>query len=151
MRAWLVERAVYASKHEPLTAQARFAPNRISPCVARPAPAASCRRRAGLLRRGPALAAFNVCNKTNLPVRAAIGRFDGTNWTSEGWWTVQPKACVRLLTGPLQGRYYYLYASDGAAGTWEGKTHFCVAPRQALPVGGPRRLRQARLRPARLF
>jgi uncharacterized membrane protein len=76
----------------------------------------------------PALAAFNVCNKSNLAVRAAIGRFDGTNWTSEGWWTIQPKACTPLLTGPLQGRFYYLYASDGAAGTWEGKTYFCVAP-----------------------
>jgi uncharacterized membrane protein len=77
---------------------------------------------------GPAQAAFNVCNKSNLPARVAIGRFDGTNWTSEGWWTIQPKACAGILTGPLEGRYYYLYASDGAAGTWEGKTHFCVAP-----------------------
>lgn len=76
----------------------------------------------------PALAAFNVCNKSNLSVRAAIGRFDGTSWTSEGWWTIAPSACAALLSGPLQGRYYYLYASDGAAGTWEGKTHFCVAP-----------------------
>ena len=84
---------------------------------------------AGLLvLAGPAQAAFTVCNKTNLALRAAIGRFDGTNWTSEGWWTVQPNSCVPILTGPLQGRYYYLYASDGAAGTWEGKTHFCVAP-----------------------
>jgi uncharacterized membrane protein len=76
----------------------------------------------------PAHAAFNVCNKTSLPVRTAIARFDGTSWTSEGWWTIQPRACTSLLTGPLQGRFYYLYASDGAAGTWEGKTHFCVAP-----------------------
>jgi uncharacterized membrane protein len=76
----------------------------------------------------PAFASLNVCNKSNLPVRAAIGRFDGTNWTSEGWWTIGPKACSPLLTGPLQGRFYYLYASDGAAGTWEGKTYFCVAP-----------------------
>jgi len=76
----------------------------------------------------PAFAAFTVCNKTSLPVRTAIGHFDGTNWTSEGWWAVQPNACVPILTGPLQGRFYYLYASDGAAGTWEGKTHFCVAP-----------------------
>ncbi|HKY19306.1 MAG TPA: DUF1036 domain-containing protein [Rhizomicrobium sp.] len=76
----------------------------------------------------PAQAAFHVCNKSNLAIRIAIGRFDGTNWTSEGWWTIQPKACAPLLTGPLQGRFYYLYASDGAAGTWEGKTHFCVAP-----------------------
>ena len=73
-------------------------------------------------------------------MRVAIGRFDGTNWTSEGWWTVEPKTCAGLLTGPLQARYYYLYATDGAAGTWEGKTHFCVAPdkrnssRRAAPI-----------------
>ena len=36
--------------------------------------------------------------------------------------------CEAVLTGPMQGRFYYLYASDGAAGTWEGKTFFCVAP-----------------------
>ena len=66
-----------------------------------------------------------------------------------GRWS--PGGCTALLTGPLQGRYYYLYATDGAAGIWDGKTHFCVAPGQALPVGGARRLRQARLRPPRLF
>ena len=77
---------------------------------------------------GPAAASFTVCNKSAQAVRTALGRFDGTNWTSEGWWTIQPKACSDILTGPLQGRFYYLYASDGAAGVWEGKTHFCVAP-----------------------
>ena len=76
----------------------------------------------------PALAGFSVCNKTGQSVRAAIGRFDGTNWTSEGWWTVKAGGCTALLTGPLQGRYYYLYATDGAAGIWDGKTRFCVAP-----------------------
>src|SRR6478736_592359 len=76
----------------------------------------------------PAHAAFNVCNKTGQAVRTAIGRFDGTNWSSEGWWTVAPKSCTAILTGPLQGRFYYLYATDGAAGIWEGKTYFCVAP-----------------------
>ena len=76
----------------------------------------------------PALAGFSVCNKTGQAVRAAIGRFDGTNWTSEGWWTVKAGGCTALLNGPLQGRYYYLYATDGAAGIWDGKTRFCVAP-----------------------
>jgi uncharacterized membrane protein len=80
------------------------------------------------LAASPAWAAFNVCNKTGLAVRAAIGRFDRTSWTSQGWWTIAPHTCAGLLTGPLQGRYYYLYASDGGAGVWEGKTHFCVAP-----------------------
>jgi len=85
---------------------------------------------------GPALAGFQVCNKTALPVRASLGRFDGTAWSSEGWWTVAPKACVPLLTGPLQARYYYLYASDGGAGVWEGKFHFCVAPANRFEAKG---------------
>jgi uncharacterized membrane protein len=84
----------------------------------------------------PTLAAFNICNKTNLPVRTAIGRFDGTRWTSEGWWTIQPRACTSVLTGALQARFYYLYASDGAAGTWEGKTPFCVAPNKRFESMG---------------
>jgi uncharacterized membrane protein len=89
-----------------------------------------------LLGASPALASFNVCNKSNLAARVALGRFDGTGWSSEGWWTIRPKACAGLLTGPLQGRYYYLYATDGAAGTWEGKTHFCVAPNARFKAAG---------------
>lgn len=84
----------------------------------------------------PALAAFNVCNRSSLPVRVAIGRFDGTSWTSEGWWRVVPRVCTAILTGPLQGRFYYLHASDGAAGTWEGKTRFCVAPDKRFKAVG---------------
>jgi uncharacterized membrane protein len=84
----------------------------------------------------PALAAFNVCNRAAQPARIAIGRFDGASWTSEGWWTVRPKSCSAILTGPLQGRFYYLYASDGPAGTWEGKTRFCVSPGQRFKATG---------------
>jgi uncharacterized membrane protein len=84
----------------------------------------------------PALAALNICNKSDLPTRVALGRFDGTNWTSQGWWNVAPKSCARLLNGPLQARYYYLYATDGAAGTWEGKTHFCIAAATKFLVPG---------------
>jgi uncharacterized membrane protein len=80
------------------------------------------------VQAAPARAAFNVCNRSDLPTRVALGRFDGTHWTSQGWWTIVPKSCARLLTGPLQARYYYLYATDGAGGSWEGKTHFCTAP-----------------------
>src|ERR1700761_8172910 len=76
---------------------------------------------------GTAEAGFSICNKTGQDVRTAFGRFDGTNWTSEGWWTVKAGGCTTLLTGPLQGRFYYLYATDGAAGIWDGKTRFCVA------------------------
>jgi uncharacterized membrane protein len=83
---------------------------------------------AALFTAPPAFAAFNVCNKSGMAARVALGRFDGRQWTSQGWWKVAPKTCVLLLTGPLQARYYYLYATDGAGGTWEGKTHFCTTP-----------------------
>ena len=84
----------------------------------------------------PAQAAFKICNKSALPTRVALGRFDGTSWSSEGWWTVRPKECTAILTGPLQGRYYYLYASDGAAGVWGGKPRFCVSPDKRFTAKG---------------
>jgi uncharacterized membrane protein len=84
----------------------------------------------------PAAAAFHICNRTALAVRTAIGRFDGTDWSSEGWWTIAPRRCADILTGPLQGRFYYLYASDGRAGIWEGKTRFCVAPDKRFKSAG---------------
>jgi len=83
----------------------------------------------------PAHAAFNVCNLTSLPTRVALGRFDGKSWTSEGWWTIQPKGCAGLISTPLDARYYYLYATDGSAGVWEGKTHFCVSPEPRFKAG----------------
>jgi uncharacterized membrane protein len=89
-----------------------------------------------LLGTNPAFAALNVCNKTALSTRVAMGRFDGTNWTSQGWWTIPPQSCAGLLSGPLDARYYYLYATDGAGGTWEGKTHFCVAPQAKFLAPG---------------
>jgi uncharacterized membrane protein len=84
----------------------------------------------------PAHASFTVCNTANLKERVAIGRFDGTNWTSMGWWTVAPETCTALLTGPLDARYYYLYATDGGAGTWEGNTNFCVLPSAKFTIPG---------------
>jgi hypothetical protein len=49
----------------------------------------------------PAQAAFNVCNKGNLPARVALGHFDGKAWSSEGWWTIAPKSCAGLIQGSL--------------------------------------------------
>lgn len=91
---------------------------------------------ATVLAASPAEAAFNVCNKGDTSTRVALGHFDGTHWTSQGWWTVSPRTCARLLTGPLDARYYYLYAADSAAGTWEGKTHFCIAPGTKFLIPG---------------
>jgi uncharacterized membrane protein len=76
----------------------------------------------------PAHASMQVCNQTSQGVRVAIGHFDGKVWTSAGWWPIAPKQCAGLVTGPLDARFYYLYAIDGEGGVWEGDTHFCTAP-----------------------
>ncbi len=75
----------------------------------------------------PAEASFSVCNRGNHMARVALGRFNGRDWESDGWWTVKPGACARLLIGTLEARYYYLYATDGGTGGWDGGHGFCVA------------------------
>jgi len=81
-------------------------------------------------------AGFAVCNKANLPAKVAIGRFDGKAWRSQGWWTIAPKKCQTLLSGPLDARYYYLYGTDGGSGTWNGGTQFCTAPIGSFSIPG---------------
>ncbi len=89
-----------------------------------------------LLTAGRAHAAFAVCNKTPHETRVALGRFDGSAWSSQGWWTIAPKACQTLIAGALDARYYYLYASDGGTGSWDGKNGFCVAVADKFAIHG---------------
>jgi uncharacterized membrane protein len=84
----------------------------------------------------PAHAALQVCNKTAKPTRVAVGRFDGTAWISEGWWTLAPAHCETVVPGRLNARYYYLYASDGGAGSWDGSRDFCVAANEKFQIRG---------------
>jgi uncharacterized membrane protein len=85
---------------------------------------------------GPALAGLKVCNKTGLAAKVALGRFDGTEWGSQGWWTVAPNACAELIGGALDARYYYLYATDGGSGSWDGKNGFCVGEGRTFAIRG---------------
>ncbi len=87
---------------------------------------------------GPADARLTVCNKSASAATVALGRFGGTDWMSEGWWAIAPGACADLITGPLNARYYYLYATDGRTGTWEGGKGFCTAARKFSIVGRAR-------------
>ena len=74
----------------------------------------------------PARASLSVCNKTEHGLTVAVGYFDGRHWVSEGWWRVAVRKCAEIITGHLDARYYYLYATDGASSTWDGGTYFCV-------------------------
>ena len=84
----------------------------------------------------PAQAGFHVCNNSALPTKVAIAHFDGTRWGSAGWWEIAPAKCAELLQGKLDARYYYLYATDGATGTWDGSKMFCVGTTSKFAIVG---------------
>ena len=84
----------------------------------------------------PAEAGLTVCNKGKHPAKVALGRFDGRDWMSEGWWNVTPGACSDLIKTPLDARYYYLYGTDNAAGVWDGGTAFCIASGDKFSIKG---------------
>jgi uncharacterized membrane protein len=90
-----------------------------------------------LAATGPAGAALHVCNQGKvLAVKVAVGRFNGVRWISEGWWPVAPGKCAELVPGKLVARYYYMYATDGAVGTWDGGKSFCTAASDKFSIVG---------------
>ncbi|MDZ5699313.1 DUF1036 domain-containing protein [Chelativorans sp. M5D2P16] len=93
---------------------------------------------AGLIFAGsaPAKADLRICNATQNLVGVAIGYRASAGWISEGWWHIDGSSCKTLIEGPLQSRYYYLYAEDASrGGRWEGKTQMCVADKEFKIVG----------------
>jgi uncharacterized membrane protein len=82
----------------------------------------------------PAWAGLQVCNKGKIAAKVALGRFDGKAWISQGWWLIAPGSCETILAGPLDGRYYYLYGTDGGSGTWSGDTDFCTKDGTAFSI-----------------
>ena len=59
-----------------------------------------------------AWADFIVCNTTRVLVNLAVGRSEGAEFVTQGWWTVTPGSCATPIQEPLKGRYIYLYATD---------------------------------------
>lgn len=84
---------------------------------------------AGLMwAAGAAHADFRVCNGTQSLVGGSIGYRTAEGWVTEGWWQIPANSCATLIEGPLQSRYYYLYAEDASGGgRWAGNINMCVA------------------------
>jgi len=73
-----------------------------------------------------AKAELKFCNHTKESVSVAIGYSSDTKqWTSEGWWTIDPNACKVPVGGVLKARYYYYYA-DSDSNKWDGDYIFCT-------------------------
>ncbi|MBV8976667.1 MAG: DUF1036 domain-containing protein [Alphaproteobacteria bacterium] len=89
-----------------------------------------------LLTATGAEAGLSVCNKSQRTAKVALGRFDGRDWRSEGWWSIASGACAALVPGKLDARYYYLYGSDGDTAFWDGGTWFCTADGARFQIEG---------------
>jgi uncharacterized membrane protein len=75
----------------------------------------------------PAKAELRLCNKTSSRVSIAVGYKDTKGWVTEGWWNTMPGGCDVLISGPLRGKFYYIYAIDGdRSGEWGGRFGMCT-------------------------
>ena len=91
----------------------------------------------------PAQAKLTICNKTETAALVALGRFDGKDWLSEGWWRVPAKSCADVIEGPLTGRYYYLRGvQEGIEGAWDSNRYFFCIARDNFTIKGRKQCRE---------
>jgi uncharacterized membrane protein len=100
----------------------------------------------------PAQAKLQICNKTEIAALIAVGRFDGREWLSEGWWRVAPNSCADVVQGPLTARFYYLRGvQEDVDGAWDSNRYsFCVA-RDNFTIKGRKQCRERGYAPAGFF
>lgn len=82
-----------------------------------------------------AQAGLEVCNDTDLVQSVAIGFKGDTDWTSEGWWNIDPGDCAVVVGGDLTRRYYYYYAESDAA-DFEGQNYLFCGTREVFSIVG---------------
>lgn len=83
-----------------------------------------------------AKAELKVCNGYDWEIDTAVGYFAKVNsssqeiWWSEGWWSIEPGECRRLLNNDLNRKSYYLYANKDSIHdsihNIDSNTPFCV-------------------------
>jgi len=76
-------------------------------------------------------AALTLCNESSYMLEAAVAHPSGSKWKVEGWWSVQPGACVTALKEPLKKSDYYTFARsipghEGGTKAWGGRFAFCT-------------------------
>ena len=74
-------------------------------------------------------AGLKVCNDSEREVRVALGRQAEHGWQSEGWTTIGVGDCGPVIPERLVKRHYYLYATDGDGGAWQGDVLLCARGR----------------------
>lgn len=79
---------------------------------------------------------LRLCNKTSSQVGVALGFKDKTIWTTSGWWNIPTNNCETIVAGPLESRFYYIYAVDyDRGGAWSGPTIMCTRDKMFMIQG----------------
>jgi len=72
-------------------------------------------------------AGYTVCNDSRDSLLVALGELERGQAVSRGWWTVQPGACARAITTPLNTDTVFLLAQKKTGATLAGGTQsFCT-------------------------
>lgn len=72
-------------------------------------------------------AELRICNDTQSRIGLVLGYQNQKEWTTNGWWQIEPMRCSTQIKEKLQSRYYYIHAEDEKnEGRWEGPIFLCV-------------------------
>ncbi len=94
----------------------------------------------GEARKKIAPAGYTVCNESREALLVALGQTEAANPVSRGWWTVQPGACAKAITTPLNGSAVFLLVQKKSGGTLVGgPQRFCTTA-AAFEIRGTRRI-----------
>jgi uncharacterized membrane protein len=78
-------------------------------------------------RKKIAPSGYTVCNESRDPLLVALGQIEKNEPVSRGWWKVQPDACARAVTTPLNTAAVFLLAQKKNGGTLVGGSRkFCT-------------------------
>jgi uncharacterized membrane protein len=83
----------------------------------------------------PAHAGLTVCNEASETASVSIGYKGEEDWTSEGWWNIDPGDCVTVIAGDLKNRYYYWRASSLSNIFEHQEYYFCTQTEVYTIVG----------------
>jgi uncharacterized membrane protein len=82
----------------------------------------------------PAMADFQVCNKTKESVSVSVGYRESGDWISEGWWNIDTGDCATVYAKKLSEVKYYIYGESENL-IWDGDYTFCVVDDEYTIVG----------------
>jgi uncharacterized membrane protein len=82
---------------------------------------------------------YQFCNRTEIPLYAAMGYTEDTAWRTEGWWALAPGTCTKAMNDSLPADQIYTYAvgytSEGDPVEFGGDYPLCTGD-QAFEIVG---------------